>query len=121
MVPGTGPSFPHYIYVCVFLWPRTAMPPPAFASTGIMPDPLRWIHAGVRFNLRLWEENNENNRDQDIGLQRRDAQLGIRPRRDGPAGAVRLGRGDAGMEDACSRRRGAGPGAAADRPRSARH
>ena len=43
-----------------------------------MPDPPRWIHAGVRFTLRLSEENNENNRDQDVGLQRRDAQLGIR-------------------------------------------
>jgi hypothetical protein len=56
-----------------FLWPRAVTLLPSFSSTRIMPDPPRWIHAGVGFNLRLWEENNENNRDKDIGLQRRDA------------------------------------------------
>jgi hypothetical protein len=54
-----------------------------------MPDPTQWIRNRLRFNLRTSERRkNENNRDQDIGLQCRDAQPGVRPDGDASGHAV---------------------------------
>ena len=69
-----------------------------------VPEP-RFVERNRPAKARL----NEDHRDQDDRRQRRDAQLGVRARGDRFARALRLGRGDAGVEDARGGRRDRGP------------